>query len=126
MCVCVGSGGTFPKISEGSGVCWCRFRGQVPEGSGGFRKVPEGCGVCWCTGVGSGGRFRKVPEGCGELWRVLVRFWRQGSEDQEECYARATVAATRSQSLTVIISQLDMMGIMGMIQVLAREFRCGL
>ena len=39
--------------------------------------------------------------------------------DQEECYARATVAATRSQSLTVIMSQIDMMGIMGMIQVLA-------
>ena len=32
---------------------------------------------------------------------MLVRFWRQGLEDQEECYARATVAATRSQSLTV-------------------------
>ena len=39
--------------------------------------------------------------------------------DQEECYARATVAATRSQSLTVIVSQIDMMGIMGMTQVLA-------
>ena len=39
--------------------------------------------------------------------------------DQEECYARATVAATRSQSLTVIVSPIDMMGIMGMIQVLA-------
>ena len=38
---------------------------------------------------------------------------------QEECYASATVAATRSQSLTVIVSQLDMMGIMGMVQVLA-------
>ena len=111
MCAGVGSGGKFR---------------EVPVGSGRFRKVQEGCGVCWCIGVGSAGRFPKVPEGCGELWRVLVWFWRQGSEDEEECYARATVAAARSQSLTVIISQLDMMGIMGMIQVLAREFRCGL
>ena len=36
-----------------------------------------------------------------------------------KCYARATVAATRSQSLTVILSQIDMMSIIGMIQVLA-------
>ena len=35
--------------------------------------------------------------------------WPSHSFDQEECYARATVAATRSQSLTVV----------GMIQVLA-------
>ena len=26
-------------VPEGSGVCWCRFRRQVPEGSGGFRGV---------------------------------------------------------------------------------------
>ena len=45
--------------------------------------------------------------------------WPSYPFDQEECYARATVAATRSQSLTVILSQIDMMGIMGMIQVLA-------
>ena len=45
--------------------------------------------------------------------------WPSHPFDQEECYARATVAATRSQSLTVILSQIDMMGIMGMIQVLA-------
>ena len=45
--------------------------------------------------------------------------WPSNPFDQEECYARATVAATRSQSLTVIMSQIDMMGIMGMIQVLA-------
>ena len=45
--------------------------------------------------------------------------WPSYPFDQEECYARATVAATRSQSLTVIASQIDMMGIMGMIQVLA-------
>ena len=43
--------------------------------------------------------------------------------DQEECYARCTVAATRAQSLTIIISQLDMAGIMGMMQVLAARAR---
>ena len=30
--------------------------------------------------------------------------------DMEECYARATVAGTRAQSLTVIVSPLDMQG----------------
>ena len=39
--------------------------------------------------------------------------------DMEECYARATVAGTRAQSLTVIVSPLDMQGMMGMMQVLA-------
>ena len=48
MCVGVGSGGKFRKVPE----CWCSFR-RVPAcagvGSGGrFRKVPEGSGVCWC------------------------------------------------------------------------------
>ena len=43
--------------------------------------------------------------------------------DQEECYARCTVAATRAQSLTIIISQLDMAGMMGMTQVLADRAR---
>ena len=79
-----GSGGRFRKVPESSGVCWCRFRRRVPEGSGGFRrmlaKVPEaGSGrfrrVPVCAGLGSGrlvpeidsgdgsgGRFRKVPE----------------------------------------------------------------
>ena len=51
----VGFGGKFRKVLEGSGVCWCRFRRQVPEGSGGFRcvlvQVPE---------PGSG-RLRGVP-----------------------------------------------------------------
>ena len=41
--------------------------------------------------------------------------WPNYPFDQEECCARATVAATRSQSLTVIVSPVDMMGIMGMI-----------
>ena len=45
--------------------------------------------------------------------------WPRYPFDQEECYARATFAATRSQSLTVIVSPIGMMGIMGMIQVLA-------
>ena len=39
--------------------------------------------------------------------------------DMEECYARATVAGTRAQSLTVIVSPLDMQGMIGMMQVLA-------
>ena len=39
--------------------------------------------------------------------------------DMEECYARATVAGTRAQSLTVIVSSLDMQGMIGMMQVLA-------
>ena len=43
--------------------------------------------------------------------------------DQEECYARCTVAATCAQSLTVIISQLDMAGMMGMMQILAGRAR---
>ena len=42
-------------VPECSGVCWCRFREQVPEGSGEFRGV---------AGVGSG-RFWKVPESSG-------------------------------------------------------------
>ena len=71
----VGSGGRFQKVPERSGVCWCRFRRQVPEaGSGGRfrRQVPEaGSGrfrtVSLCAGVGSGGNFRKVPEGFGKF-----------------------------------------------------------
>ena len=39
--------------------------------------------------------------------------------DMEECYARATVAGTRAQTLTVIVSPLDMQGMIGMMQVLA-------
>ena len=68
MCAGVGSGGRFRKVPEASGVCWCRFRKQVPEGSGGFRCV---------VGVGSGSRVRKVSEGCGVCW---CRFWRQVPE----------------------------------------------
>ena len=36
MCAGVSSGDRFGKVSEGCGVCWCRFRRQVPEGSAGF------------------------------------------------------------------------------------------
>ena len=39
--------------------------------------------------------------------------------DMEECYACATVAGTWAQSLTVIVSPLDMQGMIGMMQVLA-------
>ena len=91
MCAGVGSGGRFRKVPEASGVCWCRFRRQVPEGSGGFRcvvgvssgsrvrrfrRVPACAGVgsgrfrrvAVCAGVGSGGRFRKVPQGSNVCW----------------------------------------------------------
>ena len=41
MCAGVGSaeGCRFRKVPESSGVCWCRFRRQVPEGSGQFQCV---------------------------------------------------------------------------------------
>ena len=63
---CAGVG--FWKVPESSGLCWCRFRRRVPEGSrvpaygsvgsgGGFRKVPESCGVWWCRRQGS--EFRR-------------------------------------------------------------------
>ena len=79
----VGSGGGFRKVPEGSGVCWCRFRSQVPEGSGEFRCKMIFRRVPVYAGVGSGGGFPKVakgwsgrswkvPEGSGESWCVLV------------------------------------------------------
>ena len=89
MCAGVGSGGRFRKVPESSGVCWCRFRRQVPEGSaefrrvagvgsgGRFRKVPESSGVCWC-------RFRgrlQVPESSGEFRCVLVSVVEAGSRE---------------------------------------------
>ena len=43
--------------------------------------------------------------------------------DQKERCARCTAAATRAQSLTIIICQLDMAGIMGIMQVLAARAR---
>ena len=70
----VGSGGRFQKVLESSGVCWCRFRRQVPESSGEFRRVPR---VPVFAGVSSGGRFQKVPESSGVCW---CRFPRQVPE----------------------------------------------
>ena len=71
-CVAVGSAGGFRKVPESSGVCWCRFRRRVPEGSGEFRREASSgrflkvSGVCWC-------RFwRRVPEGSGKFRRMLV------------------------------------------------------
>ena len=46
-----GSGGRFRKVPESSGVCRCRFRRRVPEGSE--------------TLVSSGGKVQKVPESSG-------------------------------------------------------------
>ena len=64
MCAGAGSGKfrCVLVVPESSGMCWCRFRKQVPEGSGEFRCV---------AGVGSH-RFRKVPEGSEEFRCVLV------------------------------------------------------
>ena len=49
------------------------------------------------------------------------RFNRDGTptEDTEDCLGRITVGLTRSKSLTVLVSPLDMLGLMGMAQVLA-------
>ena len=49
------------------------------------------------------------------------RFHSDGSptEDTEDCLGRITVGLTRSKSLTVLVSPLDMLGLMGMAQVLA-------
>jgi len=41
------------------------------------------------------------------------------TEDTEDCLGRITVGLTRSKSLTVLVSPLDMMGLMGMAQVVA-------
>ena len=56
MCAGVGSGGRFRKVPDGSVVCWCRFRRQLPEGS-------EGSGEFQCFG-----RFRRVP-----VWFVALQ-----------------------------------------------------
>ena len=49
------------------------------------------------------------------------RFYSDGTptEDTEDCLGRITVGLTRSKSLTVLVSPLDMIGLMGMAQVLA-------
>ena len=48
-------------------------------------------------------------------------FYPDGSptEDTEDCLGRITVRLTRSKSLTLLASPLDMMGLMGMAQVIA-------
>ena len=40
-------------------------------------------------------------------------------EDTEDCLGRITVSLTRSKSLTLLVSPLDMMGLIGMAQVIA-------
>ena len=47
------------------------------------------------------------------------RFCTDSPEDTEDCLGRITVGLTRSKSLTVLVSPLDMPGLMGMAQVLA-------
>ena len=49
------------------------------------------------------------------------RFNQDGTptEDTEDCLGRITVGLTRSKSVTVLVSPLDMLGLMGMAQVLA-------
>ena len=49
------------------------------------------------------------------------RFLPDGSptDDTEDCLGRIAVGLTRSKSLTIIVSPLDMMGLIGMAQVLA-------
>ena len=64
MCAGVGSGGSFRKVPESSGVCYCRFR----------RPVPESSGVRWR-------RYRRQgSEGSGELrcGLLLCNFVRGG------------------------------------------------
>ena len=41
------------------------------------------------------------------------------TEDTEDCLERTTVGLTRSKSLTILVSPLDMLGLMGMAQVVA-------
>ena len=41
------------------------------------------------------------------------------TEDTEDCLGRITVGLTRSKSLTILVSPLDMLGLMGMAQVVA-------
>ena len=48
-------------------------------------------------------------------------FYADGSptEDTEDCLGRITVGLARSKSLTIVVSPLDMIGLIGMAQVLA-------
>ena len=79
VCAGVGGSGGFrcllvQEVVEGSSVCWCRFRRQVPEGPEGSGRFAEGSGefqsgrfwrVPEFRRVGTGGRVRKVPESYG-------------------------------------------------------------
>ena len=51
----------------------------------------------------------------------MATFYADGSptEDTEDCLGRITVGLTRSKSLTIVVSPLDMIGLIGMAQVLA-------
>ena len=40
-------------------------------------------------------------------------------EDTEDCLGRITIGLTRSKSLTLLVSLLDMMGLVGMAQLVA-------
>ena len=50
-----------------------------------------------------------------------TKYYSNGSptEDTEDCLGRITVGLTRSKSLTLLVSPLDMMGLMGMAQVIS-------
>ena len=52
---------------------------------------------------------------------LTTKYYSNGSptEDTEDCLGRITVGLTRSKSLTLLVSPLDMMGLMGMAQVVA-------
>ena len=69
-------GRQVPEGSEGSGVCWCRFRRRVPEGSGDLRSSGEDFGVLVSVPEANSGRFRRVPESSGaccsggRVWKV--------------------------------------------------------
>ena len=49
-----------------------------------------------------------------------TKYYSNGSlEDTEDCLGRITVGLTRSKSLTLLVSPLDTIGLMGMAQVIA-------
>ena len=63
-------------VQTRSGVCWCGWQVQVPEGSGHFWKVIEG------SGAGPGRRFRKVLQAsgvCRRGWQVRFLKVSEGS-----------------------------------------------
>jgi len=56
--------------------------------------------------------FHGLPQ-----WTIFARWL--PTDDTEDCLGRMTVGLTRSKSPTKIVSPLDMMGLIGMAQVLA-------